>query len=327
MKEVKVLGDGPAGCAAALAVLHADEPVVLCSITSDPQHRVCGEFLSPEFARVAQALGVWGRVAAAGAVPIRRLSIHIGGKERNYALPEGAYGLSRYSLDAVLLAAVKEGGGRVVRSQEAGPAAPTVVATGRRHVSAAPKAERLFGFKAHFEGPADDAVELHFFAGGYAGVSPVEKGLTNVCGIAPLGVIERFGFDFDGLLAAVPSLRSRLAPLTRCWDWMVSGPVCPTGLPGELEEGRYPAGDALAFADPFTGSGLTSALITGRLAGFAAARRDPVDSYLAVCQRALGRVLRNAAWFRRILASNWAGVLAGLAPPSWLFRLTRPRVV
>ncbi len=327
MREVAVIGVGPAGSAAALAALDLGYAVKLYSRTPRPRHRVCGEFLSPEFVRVAEALGVWSPLEAAGAAPIRWMRLHIGGKERRYDLPENAWGLSRLRLDAVLLQVAVERGATLVRSSPAAPSSPAVIATGRRHVSAQPRPERLFGFKAHFRGPVDDAVELHFFPGGYAGVSPVEGGLTNVCGIAPLQLIETFACDFDALLAGVPSLRTRLGPLERCWDWMVTGPVCPTGLPQVHEAGRYAAGDALAFADPFTGSGLSSALITGRLAGRAAARGDPVDAYYRRCRRALGDVLRNAAWFRRILDSGWAETLAGLAPCSWLFRLTRPRVI
>ena len=327
MREVTVIGDGPAGSAAALAALDLSCAVKLYSRTPRPRHRVCGEFLSPEFVRVAETLGVWSRLEGAGAAPVRRMTLHIGGKTRCHNLPENAYGLSRLTLDSELLKAAAERGAALVRPGPAAPSSPAVIATGRRHVSAQPRPERLFGFKAHFRGPVDDAVELHFFPGGYAGVSPVENGLTNVCGIAPLQLIEKFSFDFDALLASVPSLRARLDPLERCWDWMVTGPVCPTGLPQVHEVRRYPAGDALAFADPFTGSGLSSALITGRLAGRAAARGHPVDAYYRRCRRALGGVLRNAAWFRRILDSGWAETLGGLAPCSWLFRLTRPRVL
>ncbi len=326
MPEVTVIGDGPAGSAAALAALDAGSPVTLHSRSIRPRHRVCGEFLSPEFARVAEALGVWERLAAAGPAPIRRMRMRLGSRELQCSLPPGVYGLSRFCLDALLSQAAVERGARLVHSSPVRNSFPTVVATGRKHASRAPKAERLFAFKAHFYGPADDAVELHFFPGGYAGVSPVENGLTNVCGIARLGRIQEFAFDFDALLAAVPSLRERLAPLARCWEWISAGPICPVGLPAGLPVGRYLAGDALAFADPFTGSGLTSALITGRLAGLAAAAAEPVDSYLAACRRAIGPVLRNSAWFRRALVSEWAGVLVGLIPPSWLFRLTRPRV-
>ncbi len=327
MGEIRVIGDGPAGCAAALAALNADCPVALHSKTVKPHHRVCGEFLSPEFVVVAESLGVWDRLAAAGAAPIRRMQVRIGKQELKCVLPEGAYGLSRFSLDALLLKVAEERGARLVRSQPASEAVPTVIATGRRHVSDAPKAQRLFGFKAHFRGPSDDAVELYFFPGGYAGVSPVEQGLTNVCGIARLEVISRFGYDFDALLASLPALRERVAPLSRCWDWLMTGPVCPIGLPSSLSGRRYPAGDALAFADPFTGSGLTNALITGRLAGRAAAHGESPEDYLKQCRRTVGSVFRNAALLRRALATRWAAALAPFVRASWLFRLTRPRAL
>jgi len=63
----------------------------------------------------------------------------------------------------------------------------TIVACGRTQKPT--RRDRLFGFKAHFDGPSDDAVELFFGLSGYIGVNPVEEGVTNVCGIAPESVL------------------------------------------------------------------------------------------------------------------------------------------
>ena len=126
----------------------------------------------------------------------------------------------------------------------------------------------MFGFKAHFTGPADDVVELFFFRHAYAGVSAVEGGATNVCGLARESLLAAHGFDIDAVVRNWAPLRDRLRPLARSMDWLVTAPlVFAQNLQPSNGEGVYRTGDALGFIDPFTGSGILSALLTGRLAG------------------------------------------------------------
>ena len=73
-------------------------------------------------------------------------------------------------------------------------------------------------------------------------------------------------------------------------DWLITGPlVFADSLPPLSREPAYLAGDALGFIDPFTGSGILSAVLTGKLAGAAAARRTPNNEYLRQCGRACWR--------------------------------------
>jgi hypothetical protein len=72
------------------------------------------------------------------------------------------------------------------------------------------------------------------------------------------------------------------------------------------------------FIDPFTGSGILNAMLTGELAGLAAA------SYLRDCRRLLRRVFLVSSAFRAIIASGQAGLLASLVPRRFLFHATRP---
>src|SRR5947207_689323 len=178
-RAITILGSGPAGSSAALAALAEGAAVELFEKSRLPRHKVCGEFFSPEIERELDALGVWEQFLAAGPARIRRMALHFGNRSKTAQLPEGAWGLSRYTFDA-LLANV----GRTPWSAGGPPAGPTVIASGRPS-STAPRGARLFGFKAHFEGPPNDAVELYFFQGVYVGVAPIEDGRTNVCGLGP----------------------------------------------------------------------------------------------------------------------------------------------
>jgi hypothetical protein len=200
----------------------------------------------------------------------------------------------------------------------------TILAHGRR--SAAPKGVRLFGFKAHFTGPAGDAVDLFFRSKAYAGISAIENGAVNVCGLAPESALAGCRFDIDRFLRGWPELQERLAPLSRRMDWLVTGPLV-FGRIAEVEHERvYPAGDALGFVDPFTGSGILAALLTGRLAGSAAVRGVPSAGYLRECAKLLGRQYRIAALARFAVFSGLGESLARWLPGGLLFSLTRPHM-
>ena len=176
-------------------------------------------------------------------------------------------------------------------------------------------------------GPQDDSVELYFFDGVYVGVSPVEDGRTNVCGLAPESALTPLAFRVFDLVGRFPPLCRRLEPLRPATRWIATGPLrFRRGPSAPQEAGIYPAGDALAFVDPFTGSGLSAAVLTGSLAGVAAVRGTPVRDYLVACRRLLGTPLLVASLLRRALATRWVGSLAQVTPLSVLYRLTRPRI-
>jgi flavin-dependent dehydrogenase len=197
-----------------------------------------------------------------------------------------------------------------------------VVAFGRK--TPARSEDRLFGFKAHFEGPCDDAVELFFHRDGYAGVSGIEGNLTNVCGIAPESVLRRLGFDFDEMLRRSEPLAERLRPLRRKMRWIAAGPLSFSAPSGHAaEDGLYPAGDSLGFVDPYTGTGILNALLTGRLAGIAAARRTPATQYLTECRALLGRPFLVSSVLRYLAGHGETHWMARWIPGETLFQWTR----
>lgn len=318
---VSILGGGPAGAAAALAALAEGASVQVAERARLPRHKVCGEFFSPEIEPALRSLGVWDAFAAAGPARVERVGLCFGARRREARLPEAAWGLSRYAFDALLLSRAQSRGARVIPERGAEPV--SVLACGRRATRTA-RGRRHFGFKAHFEGPANDAVELYFFDGCYVGVSPIEDGRTNVCGLGPEDFLTRFAFAFDEILCHSAALAERLAPLRRAIPWVSTGPL---EYGQRFQSGRepYPAGDALSFVDPFTGSGLLAAVRSGAIAGRAAARRETPETYLARCRESLHQPFRVASLLRRLVANGWAERLAGIAPPALLFALTRPR--
>jgi flavin-dependent dehydrogenase len=321
---VRIIGGGPAGSSAALAALGRGAPVTLFEKSRLPRHKVCGEVLSPGIVPVLRSLEMEPAFFACRPAAVRRMLVRIGRARKEAVLPEVAWGLSRYRLDDLLLQAAASRGAHVVREAAALDDVSGVVAAGRR--AAASRGERLFGFKAHFDGPAEDAVELYFFSRAYIGINPVEDGRLNVCGLAPESELTRFRFEVDEMLDRVPEVQERLRPLRRVMDWMTTGPLV-FGNRFRLREshpGVYPAGDALSFVDPFTGSGMLSAMMSGTLAGECAASGVPAGEYMRRCRRELNRPFQAAHLMREVIASGWAEGLIPWVPASLLFRLTRP---
>lgn len=318
-KSISILGAGPAGSAAAISALNVGCAVRLIEKSKLPRHKVCGEFFSPEIAQDLDLIGAWPAFLSGAPTRIRRMKLNFGRREKMASLSEPAYGLSRYAFDALLLQRALAAGADA--SGEASEA-PQIIACGRR-VPKTSRGHRIFGFKAHFEGPADDAVELYFFGSAYVGVNPVENGVTNVCGLASEDLLQQFDFDFDRLLLQSAALAERVKPLQRTFNWLSTGPL-------QFEQSfsdrtTYRAGDALSFVDPFTGSGLLAAVKTGVLAGAAAARGGSVADYLAQARRSLEKPFEMAAIFRKTLKLGFAETLVPLIPSGMLFALTRPR--
>jgi len=265
-------------------------------------------------------------VDLAGRKPARieRLRLRFPRFEKNASLPECAYGLSRYAFDELLIGRARALGTELTREAVDQSARPLVTANGRRQAST--KGDRLFGFKAHFRGPTSDAIELHFLERGYVGINSVEDGITNVCGLASEAVLRDMNFEYDEYLWTSPALRERLKPLTRVMEWMSVGPlIFGTRFREGAVEGVYPAGDALSFVDPFTGTGMAGAVITGRLAGEFAAGAGAAIQYLAECRKVLSSPFLAASIFRMTLQTRAADFAAAMIPVNWLVRLTRPR--
>jgi menaquinone-9 beta-reductase len=73
--DVVVVGAGPAGTATAILMAERGLTVVLLDKAGFPRPKICGEYLSPEVARMLDRLGILKEVDAAGAQPLRGMRL------------------------------------------------------------------------------------------------------------------------------------------------------------------------------------------------------------------------------------------------------------
>jgi flavin-dependent dehydrogenase len=141
----------------------------------------------------------------------------------------------------------------------------------------------LVAFKAHLEGArgAARACEIYFYRGGYGGLSPVEGGLSNLCFIARAADVRERGSDAGRVMREVLMRNARaaetLAGARAVTEWLGVALESFGRHEPVPAEGLLAVGDAAAFIDPFTGSGMLMALESGELAASALAGWLPLS--------------------------------------------------
>jgi menaquinone-9 beta-reductase len=181
MKPLRIFGGGLAGLSLGIALRQAGVPVRITEGADYPRHRVCGEFISGAGRDVLESFGL-GDVLAGAASNAR--TAWFGGNRLLFSesLPAPALGLSRFQLDQRLARCFQEAGGELATRSPARtpPAGPGIIwACGRRGAS-----HRWVGLKLHCRGlDVEHDLAMHLGTRGYVGVSRIEEGKMNICGL------------------------------------------------------------------------------------------------------------------------------------------------
>ncbi len=257
---IEIIGGGLAGLALGLGLTQAGVPATVFEAGSYPRHRVCGEFISGLDEGTVERLGI--RPLLADSRPHRSVTYFLRRRAlRPYALPAPAWGISRHTLDARLAQAFVAAGGDL-RTQTRVPEEETppgrVFAAGRKR-----QGPFWVGLKVHVTGlDLVSDFEVHLGDRAYLGLSRIETGAVNVCGIfasrpgAQRGPEMLLAYlEACGLSALAGRLRAaEIDPATFCVTAATLGDrrVAPAD--------RVGIGDACASIAPFTGNGLAMAL-------------------------------------------------------------------
>ncbi len=132
---------------------------------------------------------------------------------------------------------------------------------------------RLVGFKTHLRNVSlpNGVCEIYFFRGGYGGLSYVENNLANHCFLIKAEIVKEFGGDADKIVEEVVFRNTRAREMMRnaapVFDWLAVS-VDGFGRKNLNPAGNlFAVGDAAAFIDPFTGSGMLMALESAETLG------------------------------------------------------------
>ena len=350
--DVIIAGAGPAGTSAAIQLATNGLRVLLVEQKKFPRPKLCGEFISPECQDHFQRLGVAREIICSEPAAISE-TVFYSNRGHHVSVPSNwfsermALGLSRAVMDDVLLRRAAAVGVDVIEGATVvGPwmnmdfvhglklrtedgekevrAPLTIDATGRARILARKthhahkQKPKLIAFKAHFQNTrvAPGACEIYFYPGGYGGLSSIEAG-SNLCFIISAEHVKRCHSDPERVMREMvlqnPRARHTLeaAQTTSEWlsaSWEQFGRQSPAPAKGLLA-----IGDAAAFIDPFTGSGMLMAFESGELAAevivrhrhelestslaadYTASYRKKFDSRLKICS-----LLRRAAFSPRL---------------------------
>jgi len=356
-----VIGAGPAGSSVSVRLAQGGLRVLLLEKSCFPREKLCGEFISPECLGLFDRLGVRERMLAAGPQVITKMVL-FAPDGRGVEVPltwiasgrAQALGLTRSRMDAILLGRAREVGVEVREGFHVSPrlhrqgewsfvegkadgrtverfAGRLVIdASGRGGLFAAPRPHRrrsrLFACKVHLRGVEGlgEVGELFFYRDGYGGMADVEGGRTNLCFMTTEATLRAAKGDRQALLEmtmlANPAARERLRYAVIDGEWVGTGPISygrQPSVPGVLA-----IGDAGAFIDPFTGSGILLALTSAELAARVITRAFTTGEFDAAAIERRYRLLHRAEFGWRFRA---CGLLRRLAFSSvtrnWLISL------
>jgi menaquinone-9 beta-reductase len=335
---IAIAGGGVAGAATATNLARAGRRVAVFERTSGPHDKLCGEFISIEAQEMLQELGI----DISDAAPIERLRLCAGRSAAEAPLPFRGASLSRRLLDERLLAGAAAAGAEIRRGIAVRAIAPDallladdirvdgeaiVLASGKHDLRGARRpAGRAIAFKMHFApapGTLANTVEIHLFAGGYAGLEPIEAGAMNLCFVVDRAVFEKWGRRWTHVLDLCPLLAERLSGAAPRWPKPLSVASVPYGF---LYRGSAPwfcVGDQFAVIPSFAGDGIAMALHGARGVAAAILSGEAPDVFHARLRAELAPQMRRANIFARLLVWQRPTVAAVRMLPGLATRAAR----
>ncbi|MHA6721581.1 NAD(P)/FAD-dependent oxidoreductase [Sphingomonas sp. RS2018] len=332
------LGAGPAGCAAAITLARAGVRATMLERSREDEDALCGGFLSWRTLATLESLGI--AADSLNPAPVTRVRLFAGERRAESRLPAPARAVSRRRLDAIMRAQVGDGieRGVTVRAVEDGHVRlgdgatltpeTLILATGKHDVRGVGRphdvSDPAIGLRLRLAASPTltrlvaDAVELHLFDGGYAGLALQEDGSANLClalrrsrmtaAGGPAALLDRLSCDH-------PHLGERIGRIAAGAAIDAVANV-PYGWRARDSDGPYRVGDQAAVIPSLAGEGMGIAIATGILAAQAIIAGVPPRDYQHRIATAALRPLAVAGAIRHVAeAPPLAAPLLALALP------------
>lgn len=266
-ETITIIGGGLTGLSLAVALRKNNVPVHLHEAGTYPRHRVCGEFISGVSKQTLETLGIAETLA--DAAKHTSLSWFSGNDLlRESTLPTPALAISRHLLDDRLQQLARKSGATIETNsrKQSEPNRPGLVhASGR-----IPTRGKWIGLKAHVRDISTTAhLEMHSGPTGYLGITPVEHGWHNVCGLFRIN--RAITAKHQALLPAYLRENQNTALADRIesakWREHSFSAVAGFSLGNQpATPGIFALGDSHAIIPPFTGNGMTMAFQSAEIA-------------------------------------------------------------
>lgn len=309
-----IIGAGPAGCAAAITLARGNTRALILERDDDIGDALCGGFVSWRTMATLKRLGI----EIAGH-PITQLRVFAGTQMAEAPLPQMGHGLSRRAMDSALIAqAIASGAGiergvaiRHIDSVRAQSSA-LFLATGKQDVKGCERPrlaqDPALGLRIRLSpSPAvrtliGNAIELHVFHKGYAGIELQEDGTANICLALRKSLLTDAGRDPATLLRQLaadhPHFGARMAGFDARTRIDAVANV-PYGWRQQQDpDGLFRLGDQCAVIPSLAGEGNGIALASGESAAQAwLAGASPKDWQLRFAHRTARPVgLATSLW-------------------------------
>lgn len=329
---------------AAMLLAKAGARPQLFERTRTGQDVVCGGFLGWDALALLGRVGV--DVGALGAKPVSMLHLAAGGRSAMTELPFAAAGLSRRTLDTVLLARASDHGGAVERGitvRQLDPERRTMkladgtdiaaqaifLATGKHELRGstrllATRDDPPIGLRVRLEStPAlvralTGRIELILFDRGYAGLVLQEDDSANLCFTVAQSRLTEQGGDRERLLTALaseaPLLGERIGQANGLSGWASVARVPYGWRAPATSAGLFRLGDQAAVIASLAGDGIAIALASAHRAVEHYLKHGPEGSI--AFQHSFRRRARRPLWIAerlRSLAESQGLASAGVA--------------
>lgn len=272
-KPITIVGAGLAGLALGIGLRQQRVPVMLYEAGALPRHRVCGEFICGRGTNVLKELGVANHLDEA--VYHQKVEWYHKGKPLfRHSLPTPATGISRYLLDQRLAETFCALGGQLQCQQrfrvesEGLTNSGMVLCNGRQRAAGPP---RWLGLKVHLKTAraATAGLKVYLGDGGYVGLSGIEQGKVNLCGLFRIrpsiggGKIERLCAYLRA--AGLNTLSELIQSSEVDADSFCAVTALDFSMPKQSHH-QLRLGDQFGMIAPFTGNGMSIALESAQIA-------------------------------------------------------------